>query len=306
MDPLFPDISFRHLNAIVSLARFGSFIAAASYLGISQPGLTRIVQQTERKLKTDLFVRGQRSVSLTPAGQAFLPFAEHAISSFIQQTENLQASHGVPETRLTISCLMSISHLVLPVALVAFRSAYPQVAVEIREGVGSAVYDDVREGRVDFGIGSMEGQPRDVIAESVMDEVLHAVLPRDHPLVRKDVLKLSDVKEVPMISMPVHSGLRRVIDTAAVSAGINLVHSVVTNQYSSLFSYVSNGLGIAIVPTSVLPPVDDELLAVRSLTPSITRRIGVVHLHDRPLNAASESFLRLLRPLLIDAIAGSR
>ena len=40
-----PDISLKHLNAIVSLARFGSFIAAASYLGISQPGLTRIIQQ---------------------------------------------------------------------------------------------------------------------------------------------------------------------------------------------------------------------------------------------------------------------
>jgi LysR family transcriptional regulator, carnitine catabolism transcriptional activator len=306
MTPSFPDISFKHLNAIVSLARFGSFIAAASYLGISQPGLTRIVQQTEKKLKTELFVRGQRSVSLTPAGQEFLPYAEHAISAFIKQTEDLQASHTLPETRLNISCLMSISHLVLPMALVEFRKAYPQVAVEIREGVGSAVHDEVREGRVDFGIGSVEDQPPNVVAESVMDEALYAILPRDHPLTRNDVLRLLDLKETPMISMPIDSGLRRVIDAAAIAVGINLAHKVVTNQYSSLFSFVSNGLGVAIVPASVLPPVDDELLVVRSLTPSMTRQIGVIHLNDKPLNAASESFLRTLRPLLTDAIAGAR
>ena len=53
-----PDISLKHLNAIVSLARFGSFIAAASYLGISQPGLTRIIQQGEKKLGTSFSCAG--------------------------------------------------------------------------------------------------------------------------------------------------------------------------------------------------------------------------------------------------------
>lgn len=306
MSQPFPDISYKHLNAIVSLARFRSFIAAASYLGISQPNLTRIVQQTEKKLKTHLFIRSQRSVSLTPAGQAFLPFAEHAVSEFIQQAENLQVSHTVPETQLNISSLMSISHLVLPMALVEFRKAYPQVAVEIREGLESTVHDDIREGKVDFGIGSIDDQPPNVIVESVMEEPLCAVLPRDHPLVRNDVLRLLDLKETPMISMPVSSGLRRVIDAAAIKVGIRLVHDVVTNQYNSLFSFVSNGLGIAIVPASVLPPVADDYFVVRSLTPSMTRQIGVMHLNDSPLSAASESFLRTLRPMLTEAIAGSR
>lgn len=303
MNQAFPDIGFKHLNAIVSLARFGSFIAAASHLGLSQPGLTRIIQQAEKKLNATLFVRGQRSLSLTPAGQEFLPFAEHALDEFIRQTEGLQARHTLPETRLTISSLMSISHLVLPTTLMAFRKPYPQVAVEICEGVGNAVDEDIRNSRVDFGIGNVDGHPSSMIVESVMEEVLYALLPKDHPLTRSDLLRLADLKEVPMISMPIESGLRRLIDSEAMKAGVQLSHSIITKQFSSMLSFVSNGLGVAIAPASVLHPFDDDRFVARALYPAITRNIGVIHLAERPLGMAAESFLRTLRPVLKNAIS---
>lgn len=296
-----PDISLKHLNAIVSLARFGSFIAAASYLGISQPGLTRIIQQAEKKLGTSLFVRGSRSITLSAAGHDFLPFAERIIDEFAIQTDKLRTSHGMSETRLTIASLMSISHIVLPSALMEFRQTYPHVRLEIREGVGNSILEDVRIGIVDFGIGNAEEQMPGITTESVMEETFFVVLHRDHALAKNDVLQLHDLKDTPLISMPVESGLRRIIDAAAAKAGINLTHSVVTNQYSTLFSFIANGLGISIVPSSVVPPIDETVFAVRPLTPSINRRICVMYLSDRPLNAASEAFMRTLRPLLINA-----
>ncbi len=301
-----PDIGFKHLNAIVSLARFGSFIAAASYLGISQPGLSRIIQQSEKKLGAGLFIRGSRTVSLTAAGHEFLPFAERMIDEFTRHTEKLKAAHDAFDARLTIATLMSVSHLVLPMALLEFARAYPQVFVEIREGVVSTINEEVRSGLVDFGIGNPDEPPSGVTAESVMEEAFFAVLPQGHPLAHHDVLQLVDVKDAPMVSMPVESGLRRAIDAAAAGVGVNFIHGVVTNQYSSLFGFVANGLGMAILPASVLPPADDSNFVVRPINPTMTRRIGVMHLADRPLSAASEAFLRTLRPLLIDAIGGSR
>jgi Bacterial regulatory helix-turn-helix protein, lysR family len=63
-----PNLSMKHLRAIVTLARFGSFVAAASALRMSQPGLSRIIQQAEARLGVKLFTRGTRSVSQTEAG----------------------------------------------------------------------------------------------------------------------------------------------------------------------------------------------------------------------------------------------
>ena len=83
-----PNLSTKHLKAIVALARFGSFIAAASYLRVSQPGLSRIVQQTEALLGVKLFARGTRSVSQTEAGREFIPAAERLLGELLQQSDS--------------------------------------------------------------------------------------------------------------------------------------------------------------------------------------------------------------------------
>ncbi len=70
-----PNLSVKHLRAVVALGRFGSFVAAASYLRMSQPGLSRVLQQTEALLGVKLFERGTRSVSQTEAGREFIPVA---------------------------------------------------------------------------------------------------------------------------------------------------------------------------------------------------------------------------------------
>ena len=104
--------------------------------------------------------------------------------------------------------------------------------------------------------------------------------------------------------MPTDSGLRRLIENSALKQGFKLNNNVVTNQYSSLFSFVDNELGVAIVPTSALPSNHDDYLVPRLPAPTITRRICVMHLAERPLDATSEAFLRTLRPLLAEAVVG--
>src|SRR5262244_1571992 len=74
--PGFPDLSTRHLRAIVALARSGKFVAAAVELGISQPSLSRMIQQAESELGAALFVRATRRVAQTAAGREFVPVAE--------------------------------------------------------------------------------------------------------------------------------------------------------------------------------------------------------------------------------------
>lgn len=301
-----PDISVKQMDAIASLARFGSFVAAASHLGISQPGLSRIIQQAEKRLGAKLFLRGTRSLSLTSAGRDFLPFAERTLAEFALQAEQMRASETGPASRLAIASLMSVSHLVLPTALMQFRASYRDVYIEVREGVGSAVHEDVRNGTVDFGIGHLGDPVSGVDTESVLEEAFFAVLHREHPLAAKEIVQVTDLKGVPMVSMPPESGLRHAIDKAAAKAGVDLRHAVVTNQYGSLFGFVANGLGTTIVPASALPSADDTSLVVRALNPAITRRITVMHLANHPLSNVSEAFLRVLRPLLVSATGGAR
>jgi LysR family carnitine catabolism transcriptional activator len=301
-----PNLSAKHLKAIVALARFGSFVAAASYLRLSQPGLSRIIQQTEVLLGVKLFARGTRSVSQTDAGREFIPAAERLLGELLQQSQKIRNLDGQLRGQIIISSLMSISHHVLPAALVTFRRQHPKIHIQIREGLASSVQEDIRSGLADFGIGNAVGLNEGIVAESVTHEPCFVVLPRSHRLRTSSALNLRDIAGEPMISMPADSGLRRTIDVFANERGIVLDHSIITNQFRSLFDFVASGLGISIVPAAALPPSDEYPIIVKPLRPAITRRIGILRLAERSLSPVSEVFLEIFRPKFFAAARRQR
>jgi LysR family transcriptional regulator, carnitine catabolism transcriptional activator len=297
-----PDLSTRHLRAIVALARSGKFVAAATELGISQPSLSRMIQQAESELGAVLFVRATRRVAQTAAGREFVPLAERMLDELMQRSQAIRELDGRLRGQIVVASLMSIAHHVVPAALVAFRKQHPGVFIQVREGIASGVLEDVRSGLADFGIGAVPEGRREIVVQSVVEEPCCLVLPRRHKLNGQRSVRLADLADEPMISMPADSGLRRVVDTLAQAQGVDLNHSIITSQFTSLFDFVAQGLGIAIVPLSALPPAFERRLATRTLRPGVTRRIGVLHLADRPLSVAAVGFLEIFRPMLMAAI----
>lgn len=296
-----PNLSMKHLRAVVTLARFGSFVAAASYLRMSQPGVSRIIQQAEARLGVKLFARGTRSVSQTGAGREFIPAAERLLGELLLQSQKARELDGEMRGQLIVASLMSISHRVLPAALVTFRKKHPKMHIQIREGLTSAVHEDVRSGIADFGIGNAAGLSEGVVAESAVNEACYVVTPKRHRLAAAPFVSLKDIGDESMISMPGDSGLRRTIDIAANDRGVVLNHSIITNQFGSLFDFVARGLGVSIVPASALPSSNGTSIAVKPLRPAIRRRIGILRLAERSLLPASQAFLDIFQPRFLAA-----
>lgn len=291
-----PDLSVKHLRAVAALARFGSFIAAASFLGVSQPGLSRIIQQAEALLGVTLFLRGSRSVTLSEAGREFAPVAERLLIELAQQAQRMRALDGEMRGQLSIASLMSISHRVLPEALVAFRTQHPKMVIRVRDGFGDQVVHDVRGGLADLGVGAASDLPADIVVDRVVEDPFYVVLPAFHPLAGEASLTLAGLAAEALVSMPVESGLRRSIDLAASAQGVALDHSLITNQFASLFRFVASGLGATVAPATVLPSAADPGFAILPLEPTISRRIGVLRRADRPLSPTAEMFLDLFEP----------
>jgi LysR family carnitine catabolism transcriptional activator len=300
-----PNLSTKHLQAVISLTRFESFVAAAVDLGLSQPGLSRIIQQAENRLGAKLFIRGTRSVSLTEAGRGFIPAATRLLGELAEQAQKVRTLDGQMRGQLIIASLMSISHHVLPSALVEFRKQHPKMHLHVREGLATGVQEDVRSGLADFGIGNVDALPPGITADSIAEERCYVMLPRRHPLCRKSIVRLKDIVDEPIISMPIGAWLERRIDAVAREEGIVLNNSITAHQFTSKFQFVAAGLGIAIVPAAAIPPAGDYPIIVRPLRPPITRRIGVLRLEDRPLSEASIAFLDIFQPKLL-AVIGRR
>jgi LysR family carnitine catabolism transcriptional activator len=115
------NLSIKHLRAAREVAKAGSFTTAAIGLAMTQPGVSRLVSQLERDIGVSLFVRSTRKVALTAAGSEFIESIDRVLSDFDLQVANARGIGGNLRGRLVISCLLSLTHHMVPAALVSFR-----------------------------------------------------------------------------------------------------------------------------------------------------------------------------------------
>lgn len=296
LDQDLADIGTRQLRAVTALADFGTFVAAATHLGVSQPALTRTIQQIEAVLGVALFTRTTRRVVLTSAGREFVPVAERLLADLALGVRNMRELADRQRGQLVIASLMSIAYTVLPAVIAAYRQRYPAVQIQLRENVQSQVQEDVRTGIADFGIGDVSALHEAVSGEMLRTEHFHVVMPRHHRNAGRDAIKMEALRDETIISLPSDAGIRRIIDAAALSAGVSVAYDITVNQFATLYRFIGEGLGVAIVPAAAAPAADDPVLSSALLAePFITRDLGLLTRRDRAPSPAADGFLDLLR-----------
>jgi DNA-binding transcriptional LysR family regulator len=126
----------------------------------------------------------------------------------------------------------------------------------------------------------------------------------DHPLARLSQPSWSDLKDAPLIALRRGNGIREQIEQAYASVGLDAKPIFELDQLTTIFSLVTAGFGITVLPMYALSVIPAPSLIARQLIePSLTRNIDVAHLDDRSLSPAAAEFVRLLR--LRPAIANS-
>ena len=291
-----PDLGTRHLRALLAVAHYGNFAAASADLGISQPTLTRTIHKAERILGVALFTRTTRRVALTPAGREFLPLAERVLADLGLGLRNIRELATVERGRVAIATLMSIAHGVLPAALQAYADRYPGVAVDLHEGVQARVVEAVHGGSVDFGLGNATEIGERFAVEPIGESGCRVAMPSDHRLRRRKSVALADLADEVLIAMPTESALRRIVDGAALAAGLSLTPRYTVDQFTTIFQLVARGLGVAIVPATLLADAHPAGVASRPLAePAAIQRHGIILRRDRSLTPAASAFIAILR-----------
>ena len=290
------DLSTRHLRALLAVARYRNFAAAASDLGVTQPTLTRTVRRAEEILGADLFNRTTRRVSLTAAGNEFMPLAERLLSDLGLGLRNIRELADVERGRVVIASLMTIAHGVLPTALTHFADRYPSIAVDLRESVQANVLEEVRSGSADFGLGDTTDIGGPLEAEQLGEKGFRVVLPADHQLTSRKTLTFKDLAEERLISMPTEAAARRALDAASAAAGVTLDSHFTVGQFTTAFRLVAQGLGVAIVPeTYFAGPYPDDTESRPLRASGAVQRLGIIGRRDRAIAPAAAAFLTVLR-----------
>lgn len=296
-----PDLTARQLHAILAVAEYNSFIAAASYLKTSQPALTRTIKRVEDVLGVRLFDRSTRRVAITAAGKEFVAVAERMLNDLRISVGSMREIGAEQRGRIVVSSIMSVANGLFPAIVAKYRAARPGVEIVLREGVHGTVLEDVRSGAADLGATYVDDVPDVVAAKRVSREVFQVILPRGHPLIKqskRSAVALAELVSFPLISLPYESRTRRIIDGAASAAGLTLQHAATVTQFATMMSFVRAGVGIAIVPSGAVAGLLGKDLAVLALSkPRLSRDVGLIWLRDRELTPAARGFAAVVEEI---------
>ena len=266
--PTVPDLTARQLHAVLAVAEYNSFIAAAAFLKTSQPALTRTIKRVEDVLGVRLFDRSTRRVAITAAGKEFVALAERMLNDLRISVGSMREIGAEQRGRIVVSSIMSVANGLFPAIVAKYRAARPGVEIVLREGVHGTVVEDVRSGAADLGATYVDDVPDFVVAKRVSREIFEVILPRGHPLKRsnRSSVALAELAAFPLVSLPYESRTRRIIDGAASAAGLTLRHAATVTQFATMMSFVRAGVGIAIVPSGAIAGLLGKDLAVLALS----------------------------------------
>ena len=245
-------MELRHLRYFVAVADEMHFTRAAAKLGIAQPPLTQQIQALQHELGVKLFERSGRGVALTDAGRAFLGEARSILAQVAAAVGKAKDAARGLVGRLQVGFTESASfHPLVTETLRTFQTVYPEVELRLREEPSTSLVSALGAGDLDLAfVRPPYPTHPSVQFELLAEEEMVAAVPADHPLAKRERLRLEDLSTERFILYPraVRPGLSDEILEACRRRGFEPHVAQEAPQLSSTINLVATGMGVSIVP----------------------------------------------------------
>lgn len=287
----------QQLITFEAIVREGSFSRAALVLDVSQAAISGRIQALERELDAPLFLRGGRRVSLTEAGESFLPYARRALAVLAEGVEAASGARDGQHGRVTIGAVDSISDGLLVPVVARYRTTHPNVRLSVRTGHTPQILRELADGIVRLGLitwGYLTGTVEVEVLARFAEPLVAVVAPK-HALARLVTVTVADVIEG---GRPYHETVWGTSDDARLAPTSGRGWDENELPHGLMHRLILLGSGSGFLPETL---VRDDLAAGRlvalpiSDVPNLTRELALVrHADGSALPAAVTDFVDLL------------
>jgi DNA-binding transcriptional LysR family regulator len=247
-------MELRHLRYFCAVAKELNIGRAAATLHISQPPLTRQIQQLEDELGAQLFKRSVKGMALTDAGRTLYADAKNILALADLATERTRRAAQGLFGRLDVGIFGSGVFDVVPRVLLRFRQAFPDVKVVLHTLDKTEQVEALRERRITIGFNRVVPKFPGIGSRVVMWEKLVVGLHETNPLARRKTLSLRDLADqafvlFPSVARPKFSDF--IINQCQKHGFTPRVEQVVGDAVTGV-ALVASGFGSCVVPESVM------------------------------------------------------
>ena len=274
-------------------------------LHVTQPAVTKRIQNLESRLNTRLFDRVGKRVYLTDGGKLLMPRARSLLTAMADTERLLRNLDARVDGALRLATSHHVGlHRLAPV-LRTFSRAYPAVQLDIRFEDSEAAHELVRRAETELAVVTLNPEgDTELTCQPVWDDPLCFVVAPDHPLAGSGspagappqagdhTISLEHLARHPVVLPGMATYTGRIVADLFDSRGIALKPSLSTNFLETISMLVGIGLGWSVLPASM---VGNTLIELKTDAPPLRRQLGcVTHPQRTPSNAAS-AFLGIVQ-----------
>jgi len=286
----------KQLRAFCFTAQFKSMSKAAEQMFLSQPSISLLIQSLEKDLEQKLFLRKGPRIELTAEGDILfemsLPLVE-GLETLPQSFEE-KCKHSVIGS-LNIAAVEAIILYTLPDIIKRYTDSFPDIHIKLNNCAAAIGVEKVRNGEVDFAIGSTLNVPNDVAYLPIYTFEPVLITPIGHPLATKKQLSMHDISQYGLILSPQHMSTWQMVDLVFKQYNVDYKVNLEAGGWEVLKKYVENGLGVSIVTDICLS--GNESLERVPLTQFFPKRTyGLFLRKGKVLSPAAREFIQCIDP----------
>lgn len=288
-------MTIRHMMIFLAVYRTGSITRAAEQLFMTQPAVSRAIQEMEKYYGVPLFERIHQRLSVTEAGKKFYHYALHIVDSFEQM--EMEFRNWDELGILRVGATLTVGSMLLPKVLKEFQKMHPGITVRATVNDGSTLETALENNELDLALVEGEVLEDNLIAEMFSRDRLMLLLPTDSELLDRDELRLTDLAGYPHILREQHSISRRMVDHAYASRHITIDPFIESSSTHVIVQAVHEGLGISFLSDRLVRhSVESGFIASRKLEDEgFVRNNYIVRHKNKLLTESAKDFMNLCR-----------
>lgn len=228
-------IRLRHLHTFVAVAQQGTLGRAAETLNLSQPALSKTLNELEQLTGTRLFERGRLGAQLTLVGEQFLTHAVKVLDALNSAGQALNRKEGLNNDIVRIGALPTAALGILPTVIGQFHKQQKDITLQVATMNNTMLLAGLKSGEIDIGIGRMSDPElmSGLHYELLFLESLKLVVRPGHPLLQETVT-LSRVMEWPVVVSPKGTVPRQNAEALLQSQGCKMPAGCIETLSASL------------------------------------------------------------------------
>jgi molybdate transport repressor ModE-like protein len=283
-----PDLSPHALASLLAIGEHGSVSAAARARGLTQPSISRQIQELERQLATQLVERTPQGARLTPAGEILADGARDLLTGLAALPERVRSRQGEVSGRVRLGTVDSIGIYHLPPVLAEFVQANPRVDVQVTCLPSGQLMAMLLDDELDVALGTTE-HPK-LTCERLFQNPVVLAYPPGMPAAEVPTT-MAEVARKRIVTFGKGLTIRTLLDQAFEKAGLNFQPVMGLTNVEVIKAMVRAGLGLGIIPDGCVHGFELSTRAIRDLT--VARTIRLMH---RP-NSQGQAVRRMIDAL---------